>query len=110
MNHKKSISTMHREIHAINHDLSRLSHDARGLLAATADVAGGKVADARKRLTNALEHGRESYGRVRDLAVDRTRAVSLVVRRNPYQTLGIGVGIAALLGYFIVRRYSPHDD
>lgn len=101
---------MNREMHAIRLDLGRLTHDARGLLSATADVAGGKVTEARERLATALEHGRESYGHVRDLAVARTRAAGLVVRRHPYQALGIGVGIAALLGYLIVRRWSIHDD
>lgn len=110
MNHKKSNSNMNREIHAISHDLGRLSHDARSLLAATADVAGGKMTEARERLARALEHHRETFGRVRDLAAARTRAAGKIVRRHPYQVLGVGVGIATLLGYIIIRRWSQNHD
>jgi len=49
-------------------------------------------------------------GRVRDLAVAGTREASEAVHRHPYQALGVGLGIAALLGYLIVRRCSSDDD
>jgi len=110
MNRKKNLGKMSREIQEIRHDLGRLSNDAHGLIAATVNVADGKVTEARERLANALEHGRKSYGRVRDLAVAGTREASEAVHRHPYQALGVGLGIAALLGYLIVRRCSSDDD
>ena len=44
-------------------------------MAATADVAGDKVAEARQRLATALENGKELVGRAREKAVERVRAV-----------------------------------
>ena len=43
-------------------DLSTLAEDARALMAATADVAGDKVAEARRRLAAALDSGRQVFG------------------------------------------------
>ena len=45
--------------------MGTLADDARNLMTATADVAGEKVSDARKRLAAALERGKEIYGRVK---------------------------------------------
>ena len=54
---------MDKHTQAISNDMAQLAEDARALMAATADVAGDKVAEARKRLGAALENGREIYGR-----------------------------------------------
>lgn len=65
---------MNKVIQAISNDMCQLSEDARVLMAATADVAGEKVSEARKRLAAALEHGKELYGRVREQAVVGAKA------------------------------------
>ena len=63
--------------------MSTLAEDARALMAATADVAGEKVSEARKRLAAALESGKELYGRVRDKAVEaRTRRRQVYARNT----------------------------
>jgi len=41
--------------------MGQLAEDASALLTATADVAGDKVAEARKRLEAELESGKELY-------------------------------------------------
>ena len=61
---------MNKETQAISHDVSQLAEDARALMTATADVAGEKVGEARKRLAAALESGKEIYGRVKEKAVE----------------------------------------
>ena len=73
-------------------------------MAATADVAGDKVAEARKRLAAALESGKELYGRVRDKAVEGAKAADQTVRENPYQAIGIAAGVGALIGFLLARR------
>lgn len=112
MKHTKKTRIMNREIQAISHDMSRIVEDARGLMTATADMAEEKIGEARERLANALERGRETYGCVRDQSVASTRAANEVLHRHPYQALGIGVGIAALLGYLVARRmgWSRNDN
>lgn len=101
---------MDKHAHATSNDMGTLAEDARALMAATADVAGDKVGEARKRLAAALESGKEIYGRVRDKAVEGAKAADEVVREHPYQALGIAVGIGALLGYLLASRCSHHGD
>ena len=101
---------MNKQIQATRNDMGTLAEDARALMAATADVAGEKVTEARKRLGAALEHGKEVYGRVREKALDGVKAADESVRDHPYQAIGIGFGIGALLGYLIARRCSRDRD
>ena len=100
---------MNKEMQAIRNDVGTLAEDARALMAATADVAGDKVAEARKRLGAALESGKELYGRVRDKAVEGAKAADETVREHPYQAIGIAFGVGALLGYLLTRRCSRND-
>ena len=95
---------------ADENDMGTLAEDARALMAATADVAGDKVAEARKRLAAALESGKELIGRVREKAVERAKAADQVVRENPYQTMAIAFGAGALIGYLVARRCSRNCD
>ena len=89
---------------ANENDSDTLAQDARGLIAATADVAGDKVAEARRRLTAALDSGKEVFVRVREKAVEGAKAADQVVRENPYQTLAIAFGVGAVIGFLLARR------
>ena len=95
---------MNKQTQAISDDVSQLAEDARALLTATADVAGDKVGEARKRLAAALESGKEMYSRVKDKAVAGAKVADETVRANPYQAIAIGVGVGALIGYLVARR------
>ncbi len=101
---------MSKETQAISHDVSQLAEDARALVAATADVAGEKVAEARKRLAAALEQGKEIYGRVKEKAVKGAKVADEAVHEHPYQAIAVGVGIGLLLGYLISRRCGRNCD
>ncbi len=90
--------------------MGALAEDARALMAATADVAGEKVSEARKRLAAALERGKEIAGNVRDKAVEGAKVVDQKVRENPYQAIVFGVGVGILIGYFAARRCSRNHD
>ena len=101
---------MNKQTQADPNDLGTLAEDARALMAATADVAGEKVGEARKRLAAALESGKEIYGRVKDKAVEGAKAADETVRANPYQAIAIGVGVGALVGYLLGRKCSRNCD
>jgi ElaB/YqjD/DUF883 family membrane-anchored ribosome-binding protein len=101
---------MNEYTQATSNDLGTLAEDARALMAATADVAGEKVSEARKRLAAALERGKEIAGNVRDKAVAGAKAADEAVREHPYQAIAIGVGVGAILGYIIARRCSCNRD
>ena len=101
---------MNKHTQAIVDDMGRLAEDARALMSATADVAGEKVADARKRLAAALDNAKDIAGRVRDKAVEGAQAADEAVREHPYQAIGIAFGVGALIGYLAMRRCSRKGD
>jgi ElaB/YqjD/DUF883 family membrane-anchored ribosome-binding protein len=101
---------MNKQTQAISNDMGQLAEDARALMAATADVAGEKVGEARKRLAAALEHGKEIYGRVREKAIEGAKATDQAVHEHPYQAIGIALGVGAILGYLIARRCTCNRD
>src|ERR1044071_2384105 len=72
------------------HDLEGLADDAQALLAATADVAGEKVSEARDRLASALE---KTWGRVQEKAAQGAKATDECIREHPYQAIGIAFGV-----------------
>jgi ElaB/YqjD/DUF883 family membrane-anchored ribosome-binding protein len=100
---------MSKQSQSADNDLGTLAEDARALMAATADVAGDKVNEARKRLGAALENGKQIYGNVRDKAVEGAKAADKTVRENPYQAIAIALGVGALIGYLAARRGSRND-
>jgi ElaB/YqjD/DUF883 family membrane-anchored ribosome-binding protein len=101
---------MSKHTQAINNDMGTLAEDARALMAATADVAGEKVGEARKRLAAALESAKDIAGRVRDRAVEGAKAADEAVREHPYQAIGIALGIGAIIGFLASRRCSRSSD
>ena len=101
---------MNKETQAISNDISQLAEDARALMAATADVGGEKVAEARRRLATALERGKEIYGRVREKTVENVKTADEAVREHPYQAIGIALGVGAVLGLLIACRCSRSTD
>src|SRR6266571_4660162 len=101
---------MNKQSQAIENDLGTLAEDARALMAATADVAGDKVGEARQRLAAALENGKELYARVRDQAAEKARAADEAVREHPYQAIGIAFGVGALIGFLAARRGARDRD
>jgi ElaB/YqjD/DUF883 family membrane-anchored ribosome-binding protein len=106
----KDSNTMNQQTQAVSDAMGTLAEDARALMAATADVAGDKVTDARKRLAAALESGKEIYGRVKTKAVEGAKAADEAVHEHPYQAIAIGVGVGAILGYLVARRCSRKCD
>lgn len=101
---------MSKQTQAIINDVDQLAEDARALIAATADAAGEKVQEARKRLAAALEHGKELAGGVRDRAVECSKAADETVRQYPYQAIAIALGVGAVVGFLVAHRCSCHRE
>jgi len=101
---------MDKRTEATSNDMGTLAEDARALMAATADVAGEGVSDARQRLAAALERGKEIFGRVREKAVAGAKATDEAMHEHPYQAIGIAFGVGALIGFLAARRCSRNDD
>jgi ElaB/YqjD/DUF883 family membrane-anchored ribosome-binding protein len=91
--------------HAATHNESEpLMENAQTLLAATAHVAEEKVVEARKRLTVAIEKGKETWNSVREKAVAGAKATDQIIRDHPYQSIGVALGVGALIGFLLSRR------
>jgi len=101
---------MNKETQAVTDDIGQLAEDARALMAATADVAGEKVGEARKRLAAALERAKQIAATVRDKAVAGAKATDEAVHEHPYKAIAIGVGVGAVLGYLLARRCARNCD
>ncbi len=101
---------MNKETQAVTNDIGQLAEDARALMAATADVAGEKVGQARQRLAAALDRAKEIGGCVRDKAVAGAKAADQTIRENPYQAIAVGIGVGAVLGFLLARRCSRNCD
>ena len=89
---------------AVAHEFQNLKEDAQALLAATADVAGERVAEARHRVTTALAKGRETWHHLQENAIEHAKATDECIREHPYQTIGIAFGLGTLVGFLLSRR------
>ena len=83
----------------------KLVEDAQELLAATAHVAEEKVIEARKRLTAAIEKGKDAWRAVQASAVSSAKETDRVIHDHPYHSIGIAFGVGILLGFLVRRRY-----
>jgi ElaB/YqjD/DUF883 family membrane-anchored ribosome-binding protein len=101
---------MNKPTQTTSNETNTLAEDASDLMAATADVAGEKVSEARKRLAAALERAKEIAGDVRDKAVAGAKVTDQAIRENPYQAVAVGVGVGVLVGYLLGRRCSRNCD
>jgi len=101
---------MEKQTQTSNSEMGQLAEDAQALMAATADVAGEKVGEARKRLAAALEHAKEIAGRVRDKTVQAAKATDEAVHEHPNQAMAIAFGVGALIGFFVARRCACKRD
>jgi len=90
--------------HAVEAEAENLVEDAQALLSATANIAEEKVMEARRRLTAAIERGKEAWEDVQDRAVAGARATDRAIREYPYRALGIALGTGLVIGYLLNRR------
>jgi ElaB/YqjD/DUF883 family membrane-anchored ribosome-binding protein len=103
-NTKETKNTMKKHATHARNDLRSLAEDAQTLLTATTDVAGDKVAEARKRLIAAIEKGKETWINVHDKAVEGTKAADHVIRHRPYQAIEVAFGVGTILGFLLSVR------
>ena len=96
---------MNERTQAEHNDLGSLTENARGVITAGGNAAGEKFAEARKRLEDALESSKEIFGLAKDMAAEGIKVTDKAVRENPYQAIGISVGVGALLGFLAARRF-----
>lgn len=99
------MNTRYETPEAVQHDACTLKDDARALLNATADLADEKIASARQRLETALDRAHGLMEQGKDKVMEGARATDGLVRRHPYESLAIALGLGALLGCLVARRH-----
>lgn len=102
---KHSHSNSHKTHHG-RENAASLMEDAQDLVVATAHVAGEKVTLARERLMSAIENGKKSWKKVQNGAISTAKSTDRVIRTNPYRSLGVALGVGALIGFVISRRHG----
>ena len=95
---------MSKNLSSLNSYVETLAEDARELLAATSDVAGDQVRDARRRLASALDSGLDIYGKVRDKAAVGVKYADHSVRENPYAPIAVALIVGGILAMLFCRR------
>ena len=88
--------------------LQRGKSAGENLIDASADMAGDEIKELRDRITAALEHGKEIYNDVHDDVAGRVKSADQSVRENPYQVMGIALGVGALVGFLLSFRNSKN--
>lgn len=94
----------------LQNDVEHLAEDAGHLVDATAAAAAARYDEACKGLSAVLERGKDLYGVARKRAVRETHAADVALHDNLYQTVLIGIGLGALLGYLVARNGTGKPD
>lgn len=92
---------MHKETNKSGDDVSTLADNARTLMAATADVAGDEIAEARKRLGAALKSGESMMEGVKEKAINGAKIANKAVHEHPYGAIGIAAAVGAIVGVIL---------
>lgn len=85
-------------------DLKVVVRDAEGLLRVTAGEVGESARAAREKLGAALESAKVSCEHLEKVAMENARAADRLVRRHPYESLGLAFGAGILLGVLFGRK------
>jgi ElaB/YqjD/DUF883 family membrane-anchored ribosome-binding protein len=105
-----SFTPRNKHAHKRNKDPDTLVEDAHALVTVTANIAEEKVAEARRRLAEALNSAKALAGRTRDQALDYAKTTDEAMHQHPYQATGIAFGIGLLLGCLLMCQRSRGSD
>jgi ElaB/YqjD/DUF883 family membrane-anchored ribosome-binding protein len=96
---------MSKHKNGIQESAGILVDDTRALLAATAECAEEKVMAAREHISDVLDSAKDTYGVVQKRAVQSVKSADKAIRANPYQALGIALGVGVIVGFLVRRRH-----
>jgi ElaB/YqjD/DUF883 family membrane-anchored ribosome-binding protein len=85
-------------------DAKHLTHDAEELLSATAGEANDKIKEVRARLAKAVESAKATCENLQGTTVRAAKATDSVIRKHPYESIGIAAGVGLLVGLLVGRR------
>jgi ElaB/YqjD/DUF883 family membrane-anchored ribosome-binding protein len=74
------------------------------MIDASTDMAEETLEDIRDRVNAGMDQCKDIYDDVHDDVLERAKAADHTVRDNPYQAIGIALGLGALAGFFLSCR------
>jgi len=92
--------TSYKTPSAVRSDARTLAGKARALRNATVEMAEEEVAEARHRLAEVMNYGKESYASLQK----KSKAADKTIRSHPYQSIAVAFGVGTLLGFLASRR------
>ncbi|QSR87943.1 DUF883 family protein [Methylacidiphilum caldifontis] len=89
-------------------DIKAVLHDADVLVKSTAGDIGEKTKDAIDRLNSKLNSLRDYLSNSEDWLVDKTKervkSTDEIIRKNPYQSIGISLLVGIAIGIILGRK------
>ena len=89
---------------AVVSNFNKLMEDAKAHLAGTADQAGEKAEEARKKLNDVLETAQDMYADLDVKVRDQAQTVDHFVQDHPYQFLAGTFVFGLMLGWLTSRK------
>jgi ElaB/YqjD/DUF883 family membrane-anchored ribosome-binding protein len=84
-------------------DVRTVVQDAEDLIKATSGEVGDRTREARAKLAGALVVARESCNRLEDNVREGARIATNVVRKHPFQAVGIALAVGLVVGLIVNR-------
>jgi len=100
----RSASDIEQSTEKLLQDLKEVVHDGEELLRAGAEDLSERGSAAREKLAAALEVAKETQRRLQERAIAGAKAADNYIRENPYQAIGISLGLGLLIGLLAARR------
>ncbi len=87
-------------------ELRSLISEAETALANARDGATADIQDLRTRLRGAVAEGKHFVKNVGETLRKQAGRADEAIRENPYQSIGIALGVGLLAGFLLARRSS----
>jgi ElaB/YqjD/DUF883 family membrane-anchored ribosome-binding protein len=108
MARSRSKKTVHKAGSSkISHDVREVISHAEELLHATAGELGEKAREVRQQLANKIEAAKEKFQSledVKDAAEEGMKEADRVIRKHPYESVGVALVAGLLIGALLNRR------
>ena len=88
----------------LSEELKSIAEDAEELVRARGAELAEKTQEIRDRLASALETAEETLGALESKAAAGVKAADQAIRKYPYQSLGVALGVGLALGLLFKRK------
>jgi ElaB/YqjD/DUF883 family membrane-anchored ribosome-binding protein len=101
------MNAMERNAEKLAADLKRIVRDSEDLLNAASESVGDKTEEMRSRLRNSVESAAHACQEIHQRALRGAREGDRLLRKHPYKSIGIALGLGLLIGAFLHTNKEP---